>query len=99
MKWIDKMPVPNMEKDREKRNETEKDRGSEADENSSFMNKDRQILYEGFLNIIRDLTDIAHKIAQIEEEKTVAVSLKRHELLEGFMKKEQASILKLRGLD
>ena len=99
MKWIDKMPVPNMEKDREKRNETEKDRGSEADENSSFMNKDRQILYEGFLNIIRDLTDIAHKIAQIEEEKAVAVSLKRHDLLEGFMKKEQASILKLRGLD
>lgn len=58
-----------------------------------------KVLYEDFLTIIGDLRDTAHKIAQIEEEKAVAVSLKRHELLEGFMKREQAGILKLRGLD
>lgn len=58
-----------------------------------------KVLYEDFLAIIRDLRDTARKIAQVEEEKAVAVSLKRHELLEGFMKREQAGILKLRGLD
>ena len=72
---------------------------SEANGDNGFADKNRQVLYEDFLDIIRDLTDVAHKIAQVEEEKIIAVSQKRHELLEGFMKREQADILKLRGLD
>lgn len=99
MKWIDKMPVPNMDEDREKRNETKKDMDSEADRDCGLIDKKRQVLYEDFLDIIRDLIDVAHKIAQVEEEKAVAVSQKHHELLDGFMKREQAGILKLRGLD
>lgn len=63
------------------------------------MDKNQLILYEKFLTIIRELTETAHSIARVEEEKAVALSLKRHELLDGFMKREQAYILKLRGLD
>ncbi len=99
MEWIDKMPKANSEKDREKMNETEMNTEPEAGRESCFMDKNRQVLYASFLDIIRDLTDTAHKLAQVEEEKAAAVSQKRHELLEGFMKREQAGILKLRGLD
>ena len=99
MEWIDKMPKANSEKDREKMNETEMNTEPEAGRERCFMDKNRQVLYASFLDIIRDLTDTAHKLAQVEEEKAAAVSQKRHELLEGFMKREQAGILKLRGLD
>ena len=99
MKWMNQGPVINMEEDREKRIGTKKGMDWEPDKDNGFMDKNRQVLYESFLDIIRDLTDIAHKIAQVEEEKAAAVSLKHHELLEGFMKREQAGILKLRGLD
>ena len=99
MKWINKMPATNMEEDREKRVGTKTGTNSEADTDNGSADKNRQILYEGFLDIIRDLTDVAYKIAQVEEEKAVAMSQKRHELLDGFMKREQAGILKLRGLD
>lgn len=63
------------------------------------MDEKQLILYEKFLSIISDLTETAHGIARAEEEKAVALSLKRHELMDGFMRKEQAYILKLRGLD
>lgn len=71
----------------------------ETNKDSCIMDKNQQVLYENFLAIIRDLTDTAHELAQIEEKKAAAVSLKRHDLLEGFMKREQAGILKLRGMD
>lgn len=99
MEWMNKMSAPNRKRNMEKQDREEKGRDSEADKDSRHADKDWQILYEDFLAIIRDLTDTAHKIAQVEEEKAIAVSLKRHELLEGFMKREQAGILKLRGLD
>ena len=63
------------------------------------MDKNQLVLYEKFLMIIRELTETAHNIARAEEEKAVALSLKRHDLLDGFMKREQAYILRLRGLD
>lgn len=63
------------------------------------MDKNQLILYEKFLMIIRDLTENARRIARTEEEKAVALSLKHHELLDGFVRREQAYILKLRGLD
>ena len=63
------------------------------------MDKNQLVLYEKFLMIIRDLTENARRIARTEEEKAVALSLKRHELLDGFVRREQAYILKLRGLD
>ena len=63
------------------------------------MDKNQLVLYERFLTILRELTETAHSIARAEEEKAVALSLKRHDLLDGFMKKEQAYILTLRGLD
>lgn len=44
MKWIDKMPVPNMDEDREKRNETKKDMDSEADRDCGLIDKKRQVL-------------------------------------------------------
>lgn len=99
MEWIDKTVRPNPTKDIEGREASEREISSGADEDSYIMDKNRQVLYEEFLSLIRDLTDTAHKIAQIEERKAIAVTQKRHELLEGYMKREQASILKLRGLD
>ncbi len=63
------------------------------------MDKNQLVLYERFLTILRELTETAHSIARAEEEKAVALSLKRHDLLDGFMKKEQAYILTLQGLD
>lgn len=62
-----------------------------------FVDNNQLVLYERFLTIIRELTEVAQSIAKAEEEKAVALSLKRHNLLDGFMKKEQAYILKLRG--
>lgn len=63
------------------------------------MDKEQGVLYGDFLRIIEELTDTAHSIARIEEEKAVALAQRQHERLEGFIKKEQACILKLRGLD
>lgn len=63
------------------------------------MNQDRQKLLEEFASVIKDLTDVAGHISHIEENKAQAASLKRHELLDGYIKKEQALILKLRGLE
>lgn len=98
MEWIDKMPAADREAGREQRNETERDMDSEG-RGDGGMDKNRQLLYEGFLDVVRELTDTAHQIRRVEEEKAVAVSHRRHELLDGFIKKEQAGILKLRGLD
>lgn len=63
------------------------------------MDKNTQVLFEQYLTIIENLTDTAKMIAQVEEEKAVAVSYRRHELLEHFTRREQALILKLRGQD
>lgn len=99
MEWIDKTAVPYRKTNVKKQDRAEKGMDAEADKDGCFKDKNRQPLYEDFLAIIRELTDTAHKLAQIEEEKAVAVSLKRHELLEGLMKKEEAGMLRLRGLD
>ena len=63
------------------------------------MDQDRQKLLEDFITVIKDLTDVAGHISRIEENKAQAASLKRHELLDGYIQKEQALILKLRGLE
>lgn len=63
------------------------------------MNQDTQTLLEDFTAVIKDLTDVAGRLSRIEEEKAQAASLRRHELLDGYIQKEQALILKLRGLE
>lgn len=63
------------------------------------MNENTQELFDNFTAVIRDLTEVAGHIAQIEEDKAEAASLKHHERMDGYIKKEQADILKLRGLE
>lgn len=63
------------------------------------MNHDRQELLDNFIAVIKDLTVLAGNIAQVEDHKAQAASQKRHELLDGIIQKEQAQILKLRGLE
>lgn len=63
------------------------------------MDKNQLVLYEDFLRMLRELANTAHTIAKIQEEKAMAAAQKRYELLEIYMRKEQACILKLRGLD
>ncbi len=63
------------------------------------MEQQAQELFDGFVSVIEDLISVAGDIAQVEEDKAEAASLKRHELLNGYIQKEQAQILKLRGLE
>lgn len=63
------------------------------------MDHDRQELLDNFIAVIKDLTALAGDIAQVEDHKAQAASQKRHELLDGIIQKEQAQILKLRGLE
>ena len=63
------------------------------------MDLNTQETLEKFATVIRELTDTAEYIAQIEENKAAAASEKRHELLDTFIQDEQAQILKLRGLE
>lgn len=52
-----------------------------------------------FTVLIQELTDVVKEISQIENEKAQAVSLYHHTDLEACIRKEQASILKLKGLE
>ncbi|MCI9163685.1 flagellar protein FlgN [Clostridiaceae bacterium] len=54
---------------------------------------------EEFAAVIRELSGTAEEIARIEEEKASAATDKRHYLMDSFIQEEQASILKLRGLE
>lgn len=63
------------------------------------MNQDTQELFHNFTAVIRELAVLAGDIATVEERKAEAAVQKRHQLLDGFIQKEQAQILKLRGLE
>lgn len=66
---------------------------------STVMIQNTQELFQDFILVIEDLAVLSEKIAQMEEAKAEAASLKRHELLDDYMQEEQAQILKLRGLE
>lgn len=55
--------------------------------------------FEEFTAVIRDLTTVVGDIGRIEDAKAQAASEKRHQLLDGYIQREQALILKLRGLE
>ncbi len=63
------------------------------------MNQTTQEPLHDYILIIRDLSAVAGEIALVEDKKTEAASNKRHELLDGYIQKEQALLLKLRGLE
>ena len=63
------------------------------------MNQDTQELFHNFTAVIRELAVLAGDIATVEERKAEAAVQKRHQLFDGFIQKEQAQILKLRGLE
>lgn len=54
---------------------------------------------EEFAGSIRDLTGVIRNITRIEREKAEAASLGRHDQIDGFLKREQVYLLKLRGLE
>lgn len=63
------------------------------------MAQTTQETFEEFTSVIRDLTELTASISQVEEAKALAASEKRHEKLDGYIQKEQAYILQLRGLE
>lgn len=63
------------------------------------MEQHTQELFDDFIAVIKEETLLAGDIAQVESDKAEAASLKRHHLLDGYIQKEQAQILKLRGLE
>ena len=63
------------------------------------MTQETRELFDKFTAVIGELTVLAGDIAQVEEAKAEAASLRHHERLDGFIQKEQAQILKLRGLE
>lgn len=63
------------------------------------MKQETRELFDSFTDIIRQLTALAGEISQVEDAKAEAASNKHHELLDGFIQKEQAQLLKLRGLE
>lgn len=63
------------------------------------MNQETRDLFDSFTDIIRQLIDLTGEISQAEEAKAEAASERHHELLDDFIQKEQAQILKLRGLE
>lgn len=63
------------------------------------MNQDTEKLFDDFTALIGELDQTAGAITRIEDEKAEAASRKRHELMDDYIKEEQALILKLRGLE
>lgn len=55
--------------------------------------------FEEFTAVIRDLTQLVGDIGKVEDAKAQAASEKHHQLLDGYIQKEQAQILRLRGLE
>lgn len=60
------------------------------------MNNEKNSLEE-FACSLELLSDIVKDITLIEEEKATAAAQERHDAMDGFLKREQAYLLKLRG--
>jgi len=54
---------------------------------------------EDFRSTLEQLSEILSAITALEDAKAAAASKKQHFLIEGYLKQEQALILKLRGLE
>ena len=63
------------------------------------MEQQTQRPLEEFTTVIKDLTILAKQITDLEDAKALAASERRHQLLDGYIQREQACILKLRGLE
>ena len=63
------------------------------------MNQTMQESFEEFAAVIRDLTAVVSDIGKVEDAKARAASEKHHQLLDGYIQREQAQILRLRGLE
>lgn len=63
------------------------------------MEQKTQRPLEEFTTVIKDLTILAKQITDLEDAKALAASERRHQLLDGYIQREQACILKLRGLE
>ena len=63
------------------------------------MSQERQNILAEFSGLLSSLTETVCHLAQQEEEKASAASERRHELLEGLIRQEQALLMKLKGLE
>jgi len=63
------------------------------------MEQRAQDLFDDFTAVIEETIQLISDIAQVEADKAEAASLKQHHLMDGYIQKEQAQILKLRGLE
>lgn len=61
--------------------------------------QDKNQLLDQFSTVIRELISIVEVITAVENEKAQLASLGHHKLIDSCIQKEQAHILKLRGLE
>lgn len=64
-----------------------------------LMNQNTQEPLEEFCTVIQELTELSDSIYRVEQAKAEAASERKHHLLDGCIQREQAYILKLRGLE
>jgi len=57
------------------------------------MEQQTQHPLEEFTTVIKDLTILAKQITDLEDAKALAASERRHQLLDGYIQREQACIL------
>lgn len=60
--------------------------------------EDRTCL-DQFRQVLSQTADVLRELTRIEQQKADAASQKQHQLMDGFLKEEQALMLKLRGLE
>ena len=63
------------------------------------MEQKTQDLFDDFADVIDETIQLVGDIAQVESDKADAAALMQHHLMDGYIQKEQAQILKLRGLE
>ena len=63
------------------------------------MDQKTQKSFEEFTAVIQDLTAVVADIGKVEDAKARAAAEKHHQLLDGYIQREQAQILRLRGLE
>lgn len=60
---------------------------------------EQQAALDQFCQVLTQTGDVLKALTQMEQKKANAASEKQHQLMDGFLKEEQALILKLRGLE
>lgn len=65
----------------------------------NYNKEERNVLFDSFIRTLEELSEIIEKLTEAENAKAAAASSREDDKMDSFLKKEQALLLKLRGLD